>query len=98
MQNGSDLGCGWAGGEQLLLRMHTAFFQAGSAVVESDQPADRICIVVSGRSIPNLSFCQSYPAVKRGREIIVANVFYRVSSHLHTLNLPSELLLTDLCS
>jgi hypothetical protein len=39
------LGCG-----QLLLRMHTAYFQAGTAVVEDNQPADRICIVVSGRS------------------------------------------------
>ncbi len=42
------------GDEQLLLRMHTAFFQAGSAVVESNIPADRICIVVSGRSVQNL--------------------------------------------
>jgi hypothetical protein len=40
------LGC-W----QLLLRMNTAYFQAGSAVVEADQPADRICIIVSGRFV-----------------------------------------------
>ena len=41
------LGC-W----QLLLRMNTAYIQAGCAVVEADQPADRICIIVSGRFVP----------------------------------------------
>ena len=48
---------------QLLLRMHTAFFQAGSPVVESSQPADRICVIVSGRSDPALFFYQPIPAV-----------------------------------
>jgi hypothetical protein len=51
------------GNGQLLLRMHTAFFQAGSAVVESDQPADRICIVVSGRFVTAFKFCQPYPVL-----------------------------------
>jgi hypothetical protein len=41
--------------------MHTAFFQAGSEVVEYDQPADRICIVVSGRFVTALNLCQPYP-------------------------------------
>ncbi len=34
---------------QLLLRMHTAYFQSGTYVVDSLQPADRLLIIVSGR-------------------------------------------------
>ncbi len=31
--------------------MNTSFFQAGTAVVDPEQPADRIGIIVSGRYI-----------------------------------------------
>ena len=34
---------------QLLLRMQTEFFGAGSAVAGPDEPADRLMIIVSGR-------------------------------------------------
>jgi hypothetical protein len=34
----------------VLLRIRTAYFQAGTAVVDLAQPADRLMIVVSGRS------------------------------------------------
>ncbi len=43
--------------EQLLLRMHTAYFQAGTFVVDSHSPADRLIIIVSGRQYrsPNVT-------------------------------------------
>ena len=44
--------------EQLLLRMHTAYFQAGTYVVDRLLPADRLIIIVSGRLplVPTLLF------------------------------------------
>ena len=44
---------------QLLLRMHTDFFQAGCTVVDRQQPADRMCIIVTGRSVRT---CQGFGA------------------------------------
>ncbi len=35
--------------DQLLLRMHTAYHQSGTFVVDSLLPADRLLIIVSGR-------------------------------------------------
>ena len=34
---------------QLLLRMHTLFFNVGSAVARAGQAADKLMIIVSGR-------------------------------------------------
>ena len=35
---------------QLLLRMRTGLFQAGSAIVDPAEPADRMSVIVTGRS------------------------------------------------
>jgi hypothetical protein len=34
---------------QVLLGIRTAYFQAGTAIVDLAQPADRLMIIVSGR-------------------------------------------------
>ena len=48
-------------GLQLLLRMHTTFYSAGSIVASAGEAADRLMIIVSGRVKVRVSLSKQLP-------------------------------------